>query len=86
MYVIAIHQIVDPERAFERGARLQMAAEAPPGVSVLQFYPAADNSRVVCLWEGPSAQDVQQYVDSELGDASVNHCFEIGRASCRERV
>lgn len=77
MYVIAIHEIVNPEQAFERGARLETATDAPPGVSVLQFYPAADSSRVVCLWEGPSAQDIQQYVDRELGDASVNSCFEI---------
>lgn len=77
MYVIAIHEILDPEHAFERGARLEVAADAPQGVSVLQFYPAADSSRVVCLWEGPSVRDIQQYVDVELGDATSNTCFEV---------
>ncbi len=77
MYVIAIHEIIDPEQAFPRGERLQTATDAPAGVSVLQFYPATDASRVVCLWEAASLQDVQQYVDRELGESSVNRCFEV---------
>ncbi len=77
MYVSAIHQILDPEQAFPRGEQLLTATDAPEGVRLLQFYPAADSSRVVCLWEAASAQEVQRYVDGVLGDSSSNQCFEV---------
>lgn len=30
-----------------------------------------------CLWEAPSVDSVQRYVDSTLGDASENSCYEV---------
>lgn len=77
MYVVAQHEIQEQEAAFQRGARLQVGEGAPDGVSVLQFLPAADGSRVTCLWEAGSVQVVQDYVDSVLGEASVNTCYEV---------
>lgn len=77
MYVIAIHDIIDAEKSFPRGEKLQTGTDAPAGVNVLQFYPATDSSRVVCLWEGPSARVVQEYVDSVLGDSASTACFEV---------
>jgi hypothetical protein len=32
---------------------------------------------VTCLWQSESLTAVQEYVDSTLGDASVNRCFEV---------
>jgi hypothetical protein len=77
MYVVAQHEIQDQEAAFERGARLQVGDGAPEGVRVLQFLPATDGSKVTCLWEAGSVQDVQGYVDEVLGDASINNCYEV---------
>jgi len=34
---------------------------------------------VGCLWEAPSVEAVQQYVDVTLGDASDNTCWEVDR-------
>ena len=77
MYVVAYHQIKNPETAFARGERLVKNEGAPAGVRGLQFYPATDGSAVSCLWEAPSVEAVQGYVDSALGDASDNTCWEV---------
>jgi hypothetical protein len=77
MYVTVIHQFQDPPTAFERGQKLVMNEDAPPGVRGLQFYPATDGSAAACLWESDSVEAIQEYVDSTLGDSSVNTCFEV---------
>ncbi|CRK60725.1 hypothetical protein [Alloactinosynnema sp. L-07] len=77
MYVVAQHEIQIQETAFQRGARLQVGNGAPEGVRVLQFLPATDGSKVTCLWESGSVQDVQKYVDEVLGDSSINNCYEV---------
>jgi hypothetical protein len=76
MYVVAYHTILS-EAAFERGLSLQTGQGAPDGVRVLMFLPSVDQSTVVCLWEGPSVDAVQEFVDDTLGDASRNVCYEV---------
>jgi hypothetical protein len=77
MYVVVQHQIKEPEVAFPRGAKLIKNEGAPAGVRGLQFYPSRDGSAVTCLWEAPSVDAVQTYVDSTLGDSSENTCYEV---------
>ena len=77
MYVIVQHDIKDREAAFARGERLIKQDGAPAGVRGLQFYPSTDGSAITCLWEADSVEDIQAYVDSTLGDASVNRCYEV---------
>lgn len=77
MYVVVEHEIKDPEAAFSRGERLIQGDGAPPGVRVLQFLPSRDRSAVSCLWEADSVEAVREYVDSTLGEASENACFEV---------
>jgi hypothetical protein len=77
MYVVVQHRFKNPETAFARGVRLIKNEGAPSGVHGLQFYPARDGSAAACLWEAPSVESVQEYVDSTLGDSSDNTCYEI---------
>ena len=77
MYVVATHQIQDPTTAFPRGERLQTGEGAPAGERVLQFYPSADGSQVVCLWESGTVEEVQRYVDETLAESSLNACYEV---------
>ena len=77
MYVVVQHQIKDPQTAFSRGERLIKNEGAPDGVRGLQFYPSQDGSAVTCLWEAPSVDAIQNYVDSTLGDSSQNLCYEV---------
>jgi hypothetical protein len=77
MHVVVQHQIKNPEVAFARGERLIKNEGAPSGARGLQFYPSQDGSAVTCLWEAPSVEAIQEYVDSTLGDSSVNTCYEV---------
>jgi hypothetical protein len=77
MYVVVRHQFKDPQTAFSRGEKLIKNEGAPPGVRGLQFYPSRDESAATCLWEADSVEAIQQYVDSTLGDSSVNTCYEV---------
>jgi hypothetical protein len=77
MHVVVQHQLTDPQAALARGERLVKNEGAPAGVRGLEFYPAQDGSAVTCLWEAPSVDVVQRYVDSTLGDASVNVCYAV---------
>jgi hypothetical protein len=77
MYIIVQHDIKDPETAFARGERLIRNEGAPRGARGLQFYPSTDGSTVVCLWEAASVEEIQAYVDTTLGDSSINLCYEV---------
>jgi hypothetical protein len=77
MYVIALHQIQNPETAFPRGRKLMAGEGAPPGVRVLQFLPSRTADHVTCLWEGPSVDAVQNYVIATLGDSSNNSFYQV---------
>lgn len=77
MYVAVFHRIKDMRTAFIRGEKLVANEGAPPGVRGLQFYPARDGSTITCLWDAPSVESVQGYVDEVLGEASENTCFEV---------
>jgi hypothetical protein len=77
MYVVTIHRFINPQVAFARGEKLIKNIDAPEGVRGLEFYPATDGSAATCLWESPTVQAIQDYVDSTLGDSSDNTCFEV---------
>lgn len=77
MYVVVHHRLTDPKTAFARGEKLIRNEGAPTGARGLQFYPSRDGSEIVCLWEAPSVESIQAYVDSTLGDSSENACFEV---------
>ena len=77
MYVVVQHQFKDSQTAFARGEKLIKNEGAPDGVRGLQFYPSSDGSAATCLWEADSVAAIQQYVDSTLGDSSVNTCYEV---------
>ena len=77
MYVAVLHQFQDPPTAFVRGEKLIKNEGAPAGARGLQFYPSTEGTVATCLWEADSVQSIQQYVDSTLGDSSINTCFEV---------
>jgi hypothetical protein len=77
MYVVVQHQTKDRQTAFARGEKLIKNEGAPIGVRGLQFYPSTDGSAITCLWEADSVEEIQEYVDSTLGDSSQNTCYEV---------
>jgi len=77
MHVIVHHHFIDPKTAMARGQKLIKNEGAPAGASGLQFYPSRDGTEAICLWEAPSVESIQKYVDSTLGDSSNNACFAV---------
>jgi hypothetical protein len=77
MYVVVQHQFKDPQTAFSRGEKLIKNEGAPAGARGLQFYPSTDGDAVTCLWEADSVEAIQEYVDSTLGDSSLNTCYQV---------
>ncbi|WP_159042723.1 hypothetical protein [Streptomyces curacoi] len=77
VYVVVQHKFLKPEAAFPRGQALIDGTGAPEGTRVLQFYPHVEGSAATCLWETESVEDVQRFVDTTLGDSSINVCYEV---------
>jgi hypothetical protein len=77
MYVVVQHRFIDPETAFARGERLINNEGVPEGAAGLEFYPSQDGTRATCLWEAPSVEAIQAYVDETLGDSSENLCYGV---------
>jgi hypothetical protein len=73
-YIVAIHDISDPERFW--GAA-DSSREFPPGIALHASYPRDDGARAVCLWEADSVGAVRDLIETAIGDASNNEFFEV---------
>lgn len=77
MFIAIEHEIHDP-------AKFQECAEQvfplPEELRVHHFLPAEDLSRAACLYEAPSMEQLRNYLDSALGDASTQRYFPIAEA------
>lgn len=77
MYVVAQHQVKDPEFFFADVPGI--AKNAPPGVHPRMFCPSEDKTAAVCLWQADSLDPVREYLDAATGDASDNTYFEVSK-------
>lgn len=75
MFVIAHHFIQEPEM-FWASAR-EFIPAIPPHIKLHSVYPSKDLKTGTCVWEAPSAGEVQTLVDSMLGKMSRNVCYEV---------
>ncbi len=71
MYVVAIHEVSDPEQFW--GGQLEM----PEGTSLPTVAPNADGTRAVCIWESDSVDTVKQLVEVAAGRISSNEYFAV---------
>ena len=79
MLVIAQHDIQDPT-AFWTAAQ-NITSSLPPGLKVVSVFPSKDMMKGTCIWEGPSVNDVQNFLDNNVGNISKNFCYEIDEAT-----
>jgi hypothetical protein len=77
MFIAIEHVIHDPASFQERG---EQVFPLPDDLHVHQFLPAADLSRAACLYEAPSVDRLQGYLDAKLGDASTQRYFPVAEA------
>ena len=80
MYVVAQHTILDREQAREAG---QSLFTPPPGITLHQFFPNAEGSKAICLWEADSVETVRDLEDEALGSASRNEFFAVDEQMAR---
>jgi hypothetical protein len=75
-YVVAIHEIANPDRFWNAADPSQL----PPEVKLHATYPQGDGSKAVCLWEADSVEAVRDLVERTTGDASRNQFYEADPA------
>ncbi|MFD3003320.1 hypothetical protein ACFS7Z_23370 [Pontibacter toksunensis] len=75
MFVIAHHFIQEPELFWASAP--EIIAAIPPHIKLHSVYPSRDLKTGTCVWEAPSAGEVQNLVDSMLGKMSRNVCYEV---------
>ncbi|HKH22021.1 MAG TPA: hypothetical protein VKA88_00230 [Solirubrobacterales bacterium] len=73
MYVIAIHQISDPEAFWSRASE----GDIPDGLELPTVAPNSDGTRAVCVWKSDSVEAVKSFVEGTAGDVSSNEFFEV---------
>lgn len=74
MFIAIEHDIHDPAK-FQRCA--EQVFPLPEGLHVHQFLPATDLSRAACLYEATSIEQLRDYLDAALADASTQRYFPI---------
>ena len=72
MHFGVLHEINDPD-AWSKAVEV---SENPSDMNLHVFVEALDKSRGLCVWEAPSADALQRFLDQAFGHAAVNHVFE----------
>jgi hypothetical protein len=71
MYVIAVHNITDPEGY---GAVVE---RIPSGMTLHSMFPSEDGAQAVCLWEAGSVEDVRSFVDGATAGLARNDYIPV---------
>lgn len=75
MLVIAQHDIQNPKAFWSTAQSLN--AMMPEELRLLSVFPSKDLKTGTCIWEAPSADMVQQFIDKHVGHVSKNYCYEV---------
>jgi len=75
MLVIAHHFVRDTDAFW--GTAQQAMGSIPAGLKLNTVYPSTDLKTATCVWEGPNADEVQNFVDKTFGDSVKNVCYEV---------
>jgi hypothetical protein len=75
MLVIAQHFIQNPDVFWDKAR--EVTSSLPSELKIHSVFPSTDLKTGTCVWEAPSVEDVQQFLDNEVGNVSRNVCYEI---------
>jgi hypothetical protein len=70
MFITVIHRISDPDK-FEEIANAA-ASKIPSHLKLHQYLTSEDRKTATCLWEAPSVQKVNEFLEPVLGHVSKN--------------
>jgi hypothetical protein len=76
MYIGVIHRISDP-KGFQEAEAAAMARGLPEGFDLPIHSATSDHATGICIWRGPSLQDVRQVVETVVGEFSTNEYYEV---------
>ena len=80
MLVIAQHTNITDPATFWAKAQSVIGA-VPDGTSVLSVFPSQDGKTGTCVWEGESADQIQQFLDKASEGLATNFCYEVNEAA-----
>ena len=75
MLVIAHHDVKDPQAFWSKAQ--EVASNLPPGLKLHSVFPSKDMKLGPCVWEGPSVDDIQKFLDEGTGGTATNTCYEV---------
>ena len=75
MKIGIIHEIHDPEAFAELGTTL--LEKQPTGIRNLQACMSEELDTCTCIWDAPSVEELSEFVDASLGEASTQEYFPI---------
>ena len=76
MQIVVQHRITDPEK-FASTDPEEVVGSAPSGVEAKQFYPSADGTAAVCLWQADSIDTLRSFLDPATEGMAENSYFEV---------
>ena len=79
MLVIAHHDVKDPQAFWTKAQTV--TSILPPDLKLHSVFPSKDMKLGTCIWEAPTVNDVQKFLDENVGDVSNNTCYEVDEAT-----
>jgi hypothetical protein len=73
MYIIVEHEISNPKTFWET----VKSAKLPSHMKLHQSLPNREGTKSVCLWEASRVDEVKDFVERALGNASTNTYFAV---------
>jgi hypothetical protein len=79
MLVIAHHDVQDPQTFWTTAQNV--GSIMPAGLKLHSVFPSKDMKTGTCVWEAPSVEEVQKFLDDNVGNVSKNTCYEVDSAT-----
>jgi hypothetical protein len=81
MYIVAQHDIQDPE-GFWASAQRHLPRLPEAGVKrVLSVFPNQDMNKCTCVWEADSIPSLEAYLREKIGNASSESYYQVNEAT-----
>jgi hypothetical protein len=79
MIIIAHHHINNPDAFWSKA--IELTSSLPSELKLHSVFPSADTKLGTCIWEAQKVEDVQDFLDTNLGAYSKNVCYEVNEES-----
>ena len=79
MYVIAIHEISDPEAFWAEAGQLDL----PDGTELPTVAPNEDGTRAICVWKSDSVDTVKDIVEGAASEISSNEYYTVNEGNAQ---